>query len=259
MSVCPACGTDVRPIWPTCRSCGTLLIAPPAPVVPIGATTTAAPSTDEQFFAPAVLRPTVLRPTARLTPPDDAVAYTHDTRIAGSGSGAGNWLAVAGVILFVGAAVATAWFSFGPSSHAHEAPVVLSPRAPTAGLPTSLSAIVRIEAESARHTALQAVEQIGTADIASLATRQPSYKWLAGVQPSTDPHTISVAQSEDVETIAVAASNHDVCAFGRWSTGTTAQYVTMAHEPTCAAVDAPSAGWSSDAGGAASDLPDDNG
>jgi hypothetical protein len=254
MSACPECGTDVRPIWPTCRSCGTLLIAPPAPVVPVGATTTTAPSTEEQFFAPAVLRPTV-----RLAPPDDAVAYTHDTRIAGSGSGAGKWLALAGVILFVVAAVATAWFTFGPSSHAHEAPVVLSPRAPTAGLPTSLSAIVRIEAESTRHTALQAVEQVGTADIASLATHQPSYQWLPGVEPSTDPHTVSVGQSQDVETIAVAASNHDVCAFGRWSTGSTPQYVTMGHESTCAAVDAPSAGWSSEAGGAASDLPDDNG
>jgi hypothetical protein len=254
VSVCPACGTDVRPIWPTCRSCGTLLIAPPAPVVPVGAATATAPSTEEQFFAP-----TVLRPAVRLEPPDDAVAYTHDIRIAGSGSGAGKWLALAGMILFVVAAVATAWFSFGPSSHSREAPVVLSPRAPTAGLPTSLSAIVRIEAESTRHTALQTVEQVGTADIASLAARQPSYHWLAGVQPSTDPHAVSVGQSEDVETVAVAASNHDVCAFGRWSTGSTAQYVTMAHEPTCAAVDAPNAGWSSEPGGAASDLPDDTG
>jgi hypothetical protein len=255
MSVCPACGTDVRPIWPTCRSCGALLIAPPAPVVPVGATASTAPSTEEQFFAPAVLRPTV-----RPTPRDDPPPYTHDTRITGSGSGAGKWLAPAGAVVFVVAAVATAWFSFGPSAHAqHAAPVVLSPRPPTAGLPTSLSAIVRIEAESTRHTALQVVEQVGTADVASLAARQPSYRWLPGDQPSTDPHAVSVARSEGVETIAVAASNHDVCAFARWSTGSTAQYVTMAHEPTCAAVDAPNAGWSSEPGGAASDLPDDSG
>ncbi len=254
MSVCPACGTDVRPIWPTCRSCGALLIAAPAPVVPVGATVTAAPSTDEQFFAPAVLRP-----IASHVPADHPPAYTRDTRVVDSGSGAQKWLALAGVVVFLVAAVATAWFSFGPSAHAHEAPVVLSARPPTAGLPTSLAAIVRIEAESTRHTALQAVEQVGTADIASLATEQPSYKWLPGDQPSTDPHAVSVGQSQGIETIAVAASNHDVCAFGRWSTGSTAQYVTMAHEPTCAAVDAPSAGWSNESGGVASDLPDDNG
>jgi hypothetical protein len=35
--------------------------------------------------------------------------------------------------------------------------------------------------------------------------------------------------------------------------------VTMAHEPSCAAIDAPGGGWSTEAGGAASDLPDDNG
>ena len=60
-------------------------------------------------------------------------------------------------------------------------------------------------------------------------------------------------------TIAVAATNKDVCAFGRWAAGAGAEYVTMAHVKTCRAIDAPTAGWAAEAGGAASDLPDDNG
>ncbi|MDQ1447757.1 MAG: hypothetical protein QOC79_728, partial [Actinomycetota bacterium] len=175
-----------------------------------------------------------------------------------SARGAGRWFALIGVVL--AAAFATVWFTFGPGTGArHGTPVALAPRVPTAGLPTSLEAVVRIGAESTRRNALQTVEQVGNGDVASLANMQPNYKWLAGNERSTDSHVVSVAQNGDVVTIAVAASNHDVCAFGQWWPGATPQYVTMAHEPSCAAADAPGSGWSSEAGGAASDLPDDNG
>ena len=65
----PACEQDVRPFWPTCRSCGALLMAPPAPVVPLGTTPEPAPPgapvANEQFFAPTVLHPiTQLPPEA---------------------------------------------------------------------------------------------------------------------------------------------------------------------------------------------------
>ena len=71
---------------------------------------------------------------------------------------------------------------------------------------------------------------------------------------------MSVAGSSNgTVTIAVSASNHDICAFGQWTTSGVAQYVTMAHLPSCTAVNAPQTGWSGEAGGAASDLPDPNG
>jgi len=255
MNVCPQCEQDVRPIWPTCRSCGALLMAPPAPVVPVGAiVTTAAPSVDEQFFAPTVLQPIVQ------LPPTPAPAYSNPSAIAGSGSGAGKWFALIGMVVFLVAAIATAWFTLRPAASAqHQAPAALAPRTPTAGLPTSLSAIVRIQAESSRHIALQTVEQVGNGDLVALASAQPNFRWIDGNQPAPDPRTVSVTQNGGQVIIAVPASNHDICAFGQWSPDTTPLYVTMEHEPTCAAVDAPSAGWSTQPGGANSDLPDDNG
>ncbi len=194
--------------------------------------------------------------------PSPAPPRTSKYTGAGAGSGLGKWVALVGMVAFCAAAFATAWFTLRPAAtaNAHQTPVVLAPVAPTSGLPTSLETIVRIQAESARHIALQTVERVGSGDTTALASAQPGYRWLAGNEPSTDAHTISVAQNAGVVTIAVAASNHDVCTFGQWSPATsTAQYVTMGHEPTCAAVDAPSAGWSGQAGGAASDLPDDYG
>jgi len=75
--------------------------------------------------------------------------------------------------------------------------------------------------------------------------------------PST-PQAVSFSADSSGVTLAVAASNHDVCAFGRWSVNAGAEYVTMAHVNPCRAVDAPVDGWTSEAGGAASDLPDEN-
>jgi hypothetical protein len=220
-------------------------MAAPAPVVPVG--TVAAPAEarpDEQFFTPAVLQPITQLPPAPLP--------------AQSASSGRKATAIVGVIAFVIAAGATAWFSFRPGAGgaAHQTPTALAPRGPTAGLPTSLSVIVRVEAESTRHTALETIEAAGNTSLATLAANQPDYQWIAGDRPSTDPKTVSVGENGSVVTIAVAASNHDVCAFGQWSPNSTPVYVTMEHQQTCAASDAPASGWSTQAGGAASDLPD---
>jgi hypothetical protein len=232
-------------------------MAAPAPLVPVGTTGSGAdpsagapaPSTpvEEQFFARTTLTPYSSPRT--------------DTGVAGASDRAGKWITLGGMVALLLVAVAIAAFVMRPGSSAKaQTPVVLAPRPPTAGLPTSLDVIVRVQAESTRHTALQAVERSGSANTGELANEQPGYQWVAGDQPSADTHTVSVGQSAGAVTIAVAASNHDVCAFGQWSPATgAARYVTTAHQTTCAAVNAPSAGWSSEAGGAASDLPDDIG
>src|SRR5262249_13685399 len=97
-------------------------------------------------------------------------------------------------------------------------------------------------------------------DVGRLAAMQPNYTWVTGSDASKDPHTVSVGQLGSVVTIAVSGSNKDICAYGAWAPGGTPVYVTMAHEPSCMASTAtpicPS--WSTEPGGAASDLPDDN-
>jgi hypothetical protein len=281
LKTCPECGREVRLVWPTCKSCGTLLMARPEPLSSVGAPAQGAvaagatdagsgaalpgsppappvaaqpPSEAEQFFAPAVMQPVTYNP-----PADPRASWSPSGDEARGGMDTGKWILLGGLVLFVIAAIATAYVTFGSAAKNHPAPVVLAPRAPTAGLPTSLDAIVRIEAESSRHTALQAVEQLGGGDIVRLAAMQPNYSWIAGDQPSKDSHTVSVSQYDSVVTIAVSASNKDICAYGRWAVGGTPVYVTMAHEPSCAATTAPADNWSTEAGGAASDLPDDLG
>src|SRR5262249_25499409 len=147
----------------------------------------------------------------------------------------GKWGLLGGVVLFLIAAVATAYLTFGSAAKKHQAPVVLAPKAPTAGLPTSLDAIVRIEAESSRRNALQAGEQVGSRNVAQLAATQPNYSGIGGDQASTDPHTVSVEQSGSTVFVAVSGSNKDICAYGQWSQNGTPTYVTMAHEPSCSA------------------------
>jgi hypothetical protein len=244
-------------------------MAAPAPLAPVGAAAApataaetaaaAAPSVEEQFFAPATLRPIAQLPPAMPTARSGPGSGSGGGAGSPFGPGAGKWFALVAMFGFFVAAVATAWFTFGGASAQHPVPQVLAPRAPTAGLPTSLSTIVRIQAESTRRNALQAVEQIGSGDPSALAAVQPSYTWLPGDTPSTDAHNVSVAQNAGVITIAVSASSRDVCAFGQWRAGGAPQYVTMEHQPACDAVDAPTIGWTTEAGGAASDLPDDNG
>jgi hypothetical protein len=254
MNACPQCGQNVRPLWPTCRSCGALLMAPPAPVGVGAGGPPPGPTPEEQFFAPAVLQPVVQLPPTPTTRASSGAASGR------SGNDAGKWIVLAGMLVFFVAAIATAWFTIKPGAGSQaQKPEVLTPVVPTAGLPTGLGAVVRMEAESTRHTALQTVEQLGSGDLAQLASLNPAYQWVAGDQPSPDVHTVSVQQNGSTVTIAVTASNHDVCAFGQWTPGSTPQYVTMGHESICTATAAPSAGWSTQAGGAASDLPDNLG
>ncbi len=160
-------------------------------------------------------------------------------------------------------AIAT-WFTMhhhGSSSHA--APQVLAPRPPSAGLPTNLDDVVRMRAESTRHTAMQAIEAEtgagGSVSVADLATRQPGYHWVDANTDSSDINAISIASDQGEVVIAVAASNHSICAFGRRRAPAPPEYVTMSNMPQCRAANAPNVGWSNEAGGAASDLPDDQG
>jgi hypothetical protein len=282
LKTCPECGREVRPVWPTCKSCGTLLMARPEPLTPVGApaatagattgataapprgatapTAPTAPSEAEQFFAPTVLQPITQLPPASLPSSSSSYGSAGTARVAPRDTvDAGKWIKLGGIVLFLIAAIATAYVTFGSAAKKHQAPVVLAPKAPTNGLPTSLETIVRMEAESSRRNALQAVEQVGSGDVARLAAMQPNYTYIGGDQASKDPHTVSVLQNDStIVTIAVSASNKDICAYGRWAQGGTPVYVTMAHEPSCSAATAPATGWSTEAGGAASDLPDDN-
>jgi hypothetical protein len=296
MKLCPACEQGVSPVWPTCRTCGALLMAPPPPLAYAGAapasasatvgasrhssapsrvdppTNATAPGTateipaEEQFFAPATLLPTATGAPAEPAESVAPVATWASTRVgtrAGADvaarTGPGKWIALIATIGFVVAAVAIALVTFGGAGTDKQTPEALAPRAATAGLPTSLPDVVRIQAESTRRTALQAVQRLGRGDPGALADDDPDFAWVPGDEPSSDAHQVSVMQNGVVVTLAVAASNHDVCAFAQWQQGGTPHYVTMAHQPRCAAVDAPTTGWSSEAGGAASDLPDDKG
>jgi len=168
------------------------------------------------------------------------------------------WVAAACAVVIVGGGAFVVLH--GASSAKHEPPVVLAPRAATAAIPGSLSDVVRIQAEANRHAALQTVEQVGSGDPHELEQMQQNFRWVDGSQASTGPSVVSVAMSPvgDI-TVAVSASNKDVCAFGRWSKYSVPEYVSMAHLPSCDAADAPLAGWSHEAGGAASDLPDESG
>jgi len=137
------------------------------------------------------------------------------------------------------------------------APVTLAPHGPAKpGVPGSLGDVVRIQAEANRHSALQAVQSTNSADAHTLEGAQPNFHWVDGDTPSDGPTVVSVEGDSAATLIAVSASNHDVCAFGRWSHNV-AEYVTVEHLPQCAATDAPTAGWSTEPGGAASDIPDD--
>jgi len=175
----------------------------------------------------------------------------------------GRSLVIAGAVLvcLVGAA-----FSLIGRGHRQAAaqPVILAPEAPFVGIPTSLSAIVRIEAESSRHTALgnvisEAGPSAAPVSITQLGSVQPDYQWVPGDQPSTTNTIISVASVPGADQIAVSGTNREICAFGRWSPSAGATYVTMDHMTRCDADAAPSTGWSPLAGGSAQDLPNDNG
>jgi hypothetical protein len=159
------------------------------------------------------------------------------------------------------AALVVAWPHLH-ASHKQLPPEVLAPKPASAGMPDGLADVVRMQAESTRRSAVQAVEQAwgerGEATAEELHRVQPQVSWVIGTEPSTGPHAVSFTSDSSGVMLAVAASNHDVCAFARWTVDAGAEYVTMAHVNPCRAADAPDDGWTAEAGGAASDLPDEN-
>lgn len=241
VKACPACGETVSPMWTSCRKCGAGLIAPPAPLVAVApAGPVVAP--EEQFFAPTVLQPVVVRnPVApkRRAPVGALVALV--------------------VLIVLGAGAYALTQSGGSHTAASKTPVVLSAQPPQAGIP-SLEQVVRIRAESSRQLAFSAIaqtysEQDGRLDAQVLQGMQPSLKWIGGDQSSTGPMEVSFAQTNDGVAIAISTSSREMCAFGKWAPGAVSQYVTMGNVSSCRAIDAPASGWSTLAGGSASDLP----
>jgi hypothetical protein len=175
----------------------------------------------------------------------------------------GRSVVVAAVVLVC--ALGAAFSLIQHADHRQTAqPVILAPQPPFVGIPTSLSAIVRIEAESSRHTALgNVISDAGPSGAAvtdtQLAAVQPDYQWVPANQPSTTNLIISVASVPGADQIAVSGTNREICAFGRWSPSAGATYVTMDHVSMCDADAAPTTGWSPLAGGSAQDLPDEDG
>jgi len=170
---------------------------------------------------------------------------------------------IGGVVL---ACVVGAAFSLlsGGGGQSPAQPVILAPAAPFVGIPTSLSAIVRIAAESSRHTALgtvisEAGPGAAQVSLSQLGSAQPDYQWVAADQASTTNTVISVASVPGADQIAVSGTNREICAFGRWSPSAGPTYVTMDHMTRCDADAAPSTGWSDLPGGSAQDLPNADG
>jgi hypothetical protein len=289
---CSGCGYDMPRAWAECRKCGApvpatapagtslaetlsaLASAPPPPPVPLPGTRPAIEprsrvdtgygAPDDALLpgaAPRDIGPDTLLPREQLVR-DPVISIAPPARASRSGVEARTFVIGAIVVAcIVGAAFSL--FRHG-SNHQPPAPTILAPLSPSAGIPTSLSAIVRIAAESARHTALSAVISTagpggGPVTVAQLASEQPAYQWVAATTPSTTNTIISVASVAGADQIAVSGTNREICAFARWSPAAGASYVTMDHVTTCDADTAPTTGWSSLAGGSAQDLPDENG
>jgi hypothetical protein len=239
--------------WTECRRCGTAIPfaqspLPPARVaMPAPAPAAAAPASS--FAGVDTMLPDI-EPTIRLAPQAPPRANGRTIAI----------VAIATVCL-IGAAFSL--LSRG-GHHAAAAPVILTPQAPFAGIPTSLSGVVRIEAESSRHTALSVVISAANPSgtpltITQLTGLQPGYQWVEGNVASTTNTMISITSAAGIDTVAVSGTNHTICAYGRWLPGAGSTYVTMDNVKTCNATTAPTTGWSTLAGGTAQDLPDENG
>jgi hypothetical protein len=91
--------------------------------------------------------------------------------------------------------------------------------------------------------------------LSELQAEQPSYQWIAGDQPSTTNTVVSITSGTGIDVIAVSGTDKDICAFARWTPTLGSEYVTMAHQPNCAATNTPKTGWTTEAGGSAQDLP----
>jgi hypothetical protein len=266
---CPNCGYIVPAAWTECRQCAAPLAlggspAPPPPA-PVLVAPRPAPADDALLPGrPRVnghavdgpvpgpdtwlpkLDPSRLEPEPAPAPP----RFSHQT------------IGIAVFVLLFAVAVGYAVTHRG--HHESTEPTILAAREPFIGIPTSLTDAVRIEAESSRHTALSVIVSAASPNGTALGTAQleglqPGYRWIAGDQPSTTNTEISVSSVPGADTIAVSATNKDICAFGRWTPAGGAVYVTMAHVPRCTATAAPATGWSTVAGGAAQDLPNELG
>jgi hypothetical protein len=300
MNRCPGCGYIVPAAWTECHKCGAPLdgSAPAQPIraaqpipatqpgVPVAVPVPSAPSRN----GPAIPPPPPSVPFGAAPPaksasgfgaPDDALiagarprAMTPDTMLPAvdplavhaAASAPSRWNAKTNVIAVLAAACVIAGvYSFIPSGkHAKPTPVVLAARPPFAGIPTSLSDVVRIAAESARHTALAAViDAAGPSGAAlsltQLSSAQPDYQWVDGSQPSTTNTVVSITSGAGIDVLAVSGTDHDICAYGRWSPTLGSEYVTMEHVSTCAATTAPTSGWSQLPGGSNQDLPNVDG
>jgi hypothetical protein len=264
---CPSCGYIVPGAWTECRRCGAALefasSAPPAPMSSTSATLAAlalappAPAPLPGEHRAPVAGPDTLLPATDPEPVIRLAPAPQRPRLSARNIA----IVVVGIAIVVAAV-----YSVIPHGghHAVAAPTILAPEAPSSGIPTSLSEIVRIAAESARHNALTAVAAAAGSNgapltVTQLAAAQPSYQWVLGDQPSTTNTIVSITSAPGLDVIAVSGTSRDVCAFGRWSTAAGAEYVTMAHVPSCSANAAPTTGWSTLAGGSNQDLPGENG
>jgi hypothetical protein len=250
----PATVPAAAPAPTAARRNGLATLPPPPPAVP------AARRIDPGFGAPddaliAGARPRGIVPDTMLPREDSLVVRTPAPPTSRLNA---KTIAIGVLAVLV---VAAGVYSVIPrGGHAKPPATVLAPRPPSAGIPTSLSDVVRIAAESARHTALTTVVDLarttgGAVTLEQLQADQPSYQWIAGNEPSTTNTVISITSGAGIDVIAVSGTDRDICAFGRWSPTIGSEYVTMAHVDNCAATNAPNAGWDPQPGGSAQDLP----
>ena len=258
---CSGCGYIVPGAWTECRKCGTPLAAVPVAAVPVAvpAVPVAVPAWPAAVPAAPIERPRSVVPDTM--PASIEPVIVHAPAKAGASLNA-KAIAIAVVAVAIVAAGVSSVVPHG--SPAKALPTILAPQSPSAGIPTSLSAIVRIAAESARHTALATVIDTAGSTGAPLSTEQlkqaqPSYQWIAGNEPSTTNTVVSITSSTGIDVIAVSGTDRDICAFGRWSPTVGSDYVTMAHVDNCSAANAPTTGWASEPGGSAQDLPGSDG
>lgn len=274
MKRCPKCGYIVPAAWTECRQCATPLAfgggAPASAPVRVPITVPPAPLDDAllpggaHVNGHAVHQPRPERPSGpdNWLPRIDPALLAAETAAAAKPRVSKQTIAVGAFVLVCIAAVGYALTHQG--HHESSAPTILAPKEPFVGIPTSLADVVRIEAESSRHTALSVIISAASTDSAPLSTAQlaglqPGYHWLPGNQASTTNTEISVSSGAGVDVIAVSGTDKDICAYGRWQTASGPTYVTMAHVKSCTATSAPTDGWSTIAGGTAQDLPNDLG
>jgi len=279
MKRCPNCGYIVPAAWTECRRCAAALTVgggapPPAPAPPDRVPVTVPPTPLDDALLPGGARvnghsvhqphqPLPERPAG----PDTWLPRIDPALLAAEAEPPQPRVSKQAMAIGAFALVCLIAVGYAATHRKHRessAPTILAPRQPYVGIPTSLADVVRIEAESSRHTALSVIMSAASSNGAALSTSemaglQPGYHWLPGNQPSTTNTEISVSSGPGIDVIAVSGTNKDICAYGRWTMAGGPTYVTMAHVKSCTATSAPPDGWSTIAGGAAQDLPNDLG